>query len=252
MRMKKKTNGTGNHEDKIIKLPTLAERDRMRKAKEAMNRAASPKVPFMNLSKIPPFTRALIASFVVIHIALAIALNLPQLYDVYNTYGFVPGAFTGVRSFSWQTLVSPITHQFLHGNWIHLFFNTTMGLVMGMVFEKEFGAKAAAFFFFACGLTGAALYLLLFPFSETPIIGASAGLSGFFGAVILLFYQRQPRARFTKYGPWPMIGFWLFFMIALGAMSGGAMAWHAHVGGFLAGVGLLIGIQKGKLKFLFR
>lgn len=248
--MAKKLNGSSK-EEKVIKLPTLAERDRMRKAKNAMNKAANPKVPFMNFSKIPPFTRGLIAAFVLVHIVLNVTFNLPQLYDIFNTYGFVPGAYTGVRPFTWQALVSPFTHQFIHGNWMHLFFNTTMGLVMGMVFEKEFGMKAVAFFFFACGLIGALTYLLLFPFTDTPIIGASAGLNGLFGAIILLFYQRSPRARITKFGPWPIMAFWLLFMVALGGISGGTIAWHAHVGGFLGGIGLLILMQKGKLKFLF-
>ena len=249
--MTKKTNGTGKQEDKVVKLPTLAERDRMRKAKDAMNKAASPKVPFMNLSKIPPFTRALVAAFVVVQVVLYTTLNLPQLYDVFDTYGFVPAVYTGVRPFTWEAIVAPVTHQFLHGNWMHLFFNTTMGLVMGMIFEKEFGAKATAFFFFVTGLTGALLFLILFPFSETPAIGASAGLNGLFGAIIMMFYQRRARMAPVKYGPWPILGFWLLFMVGLGIMSGGAIAWHAHVGGFLGGIGLLMLMQKGKLKFLF-
>jgi membrane associated rhomboid family serine protease len=36
----------------------------------------------------------------------------------------------------------------------------------------------------------------------------------------------------------------------MGTIGNETMAWQAHIGGFLAGIGLLYLLQKGKLKFL--
>jgi membrane associated rhomboid family serine protease len=244
----KKTNGSGP-DKKIIRLPTLAERDRMRKTKKNEEKIKQP--PLFNLSKIPLFTRAVVALFVIIHVALTLTLSLPSLYGVWNVYGFVPGAFTGARPFTWETALSPVTHMFIHGSWMHLFFNTTMALVMGMAFETRFGAKTAAFFFFASGFAGALLYFILQPFSEAQVIGASGAISGWFGAMIVVFYHQRPGMRKSRLGAWPIIGFWVMFFIAMGLIGHDSMAWQAHVGGLLAGIGLLHLLEKGKMKFLF-
>ncbi len=251
--MAQKLNGSGK-DDKIIKLPTLAERDRMRKAKKTLAKTAFDKsqkpAPFLNLSKIPPFTRAVIAAFIAVHVVLYVSIrSLPALYDMWNVFGFVPAAFT-MRGFSWEAPASVFTHMFIHGSWMHLFVNTTMALVMGMAFEKNYGAKTAAFFFFACGIAGALLYFVLQPFSDAPVIGGSAALCGWFGAMTIIFYQLRPGARVTRYGPWPIVGFWVLFFTLMGTVGDDTMAWQAHIGGFLAGVGLLLALQKGKLKFL--
>jgi membrane associated rhomboid family serine protease len=178
--MTRKINGSGKEDAKIVRLPTLAERDRMRRAKDAFDRSQKPKPPpFLNLSKIPPFTRAIIAAFIAVHLFLFFAVDsLPALYDVFNVFGFVPSAFTGGRPFAWEAIASILTHMFIHGNWMHLFVNTAMALVMGMAFEKQYGPKVGTFFFFACGLAGALFYFVLQPFSDSPVIGGSAAISG--------------------------------------------------------------------------
>jgi membrane associated rhomboid family serine protease len=251
--MTKKTNGTGNQDDKVVHLPTLAERDRMRKLREKeereSNKTRRSSVPFFNFSKIPPFTGGLLLLFFAVHVYLQFLLSPPALYEVFNSFGFQPAHFSGVKPFTWEALVSPLTHLFIHGSWPHLFFNAISLLVMGMFFEKTFGGKTTAFFFLACGLAGAAVYFALNPFSDTPIIGASGSISGLFGAVTILLFQRSPQARFSKRGPWPMVIFWVLFMTVMGLLGGDAMAWQAHVGGFLAGIGLLHLLQKGTIRF---
>jgi membrane associated rhomboid family serine protease len=141
--------------------------------------------------------------------------------------------------------------MFLHGGWMHVFINSTMALVMGMGFEKQFGSKAAAFFFFACGLAGVLLYFMLQPFSNVPLIGGSAAISGWFGAMVILFSRQNANVKIGKYGAWPIIAFWVLFFIVMGTIGDRTMAWEAHVGGFLAGIGLLHLVKKNKLKFLF-
>lgn len=242
--------------EKLIRFPTLAERDRMRKAKEKKDDERPPSgknaAPFFNFSKIPPFTRITVLAFIAVHVLLNLTLNDTALGQVMFTLGFVPGHFTGsTGEFPFLAMLSPFTYQFLHGSWLHLLINVISMLVMGMFFEKEFGPRAAAFLFFACGLAGAGFYFALNPFSGEPVIGASAGISGLMGAVIILLFQRNNRAlhRIQKYGPWPLIVFWVLFMAAMGILSSDSIAWQAHVGGFLGGIGLLHLLQQKIIRF---
>jgi membrane associated rhomboid family serine protease len=250
--MTKKTNGSGHKDDdeKLIKFPTLAERDRIRKERERAEKTQKARrpVPFLNISKIPPFSGWLILVFLVIHIVLHYFIAPVTLYTIYQTYGFRPASFWSIGALGWPVLLSPITHLFIHGSWGHFFFNAISALVMAGFFEREFGVRTTAVFFFACGLIGAAIYFILDPFSVTPIIGASGAITGLFGAVIILMFQRGP-ARISKYGPWPLVAFWVLFMFAMGMVGGGDLAWQAHIGGFLGGIALLHMMQKEKIKF---
>ena len=255
------TNGSGKKPDdgKIVHLPTLAERDRMRKEKAALEKAQERKsrsaknVPFFNFGKIPPFTRALVLVFLVIHAIIFLGMDSGQQLRIFYTMGFVPlyfyDALTGVAPLPWYAPMGIITHVFIHGAWFHLFVNLVMMLTMGLLFESTYGARITAIFFFLCAAFGAALLFALNPSSNVPVIGASGGISGLFGAALMMMSQRGQLRSFGRRGPWPIIGFWIVLMVVIGLASGGTIAWQAHVGGFIAGVALLHFMQKGKLKF---
>lgn len=250
--MKDKKNGSGHDpDDKIVHLPTLAERDRMRKEKQQKEKAASKpvKVPFLNISKIPIFTRILVGAFLLVHIPIFVLFTSGQKLEAFYMLGFVPGYFTGAAGgMPWFAPTGIITHMFIHGSWMHLLFNITMTLAMGMFFEMNFGTRTTVKFFFVCGVAGALIYFILNPFSTVPVIGASGGISGLFGAVLVELYQRGQIGGIGKRGPLPIIIFWLVFMVITGMLSGDNMAWQAHVGGFLAGIGLLHLMKKGKVR----
>jgi membrane associated rhomboid family serine protease len=278
--MNKKGNGsdhdhnTGSvpESDKLLRFPTPAERAEMRKQKEkpaenpknkapatqntpffkTHHAAGAQSPPFMNVSKIPPFTRYTVLAFIVLHAVIHLFLNEAAQAQVLFTLGFVPGHFTSMTGeFPFLAVLSPVTYQFLHGGWLHVLINVISMLVMGMFFEKEFGSRMTALFFFVCGLAGAAFHFILDPFSTQTLIGASASISGLMGAVIILLFQRNNMAlrRIQKHGPWPIVIFWVIFMAGMGLMSGDSIAWQAHVGGFLAGIGLLHLIQRNKIRF---
>jgi membrane associated rhomboid family serine protease len=92
-----------------------------------------------------------------------------------------------------------------------------------------------------------------------PAVGASGAISGVLGAYLLMF----PRARvltvipiffFLQFAELPalvVLGFWFvmqFFngLISLGYETGGmgGVAWWAHVGGFAAGLILILPFRK--------
>jgi membrane associated rhomboid family serine protease len=73
---------------------------------------------------------------------------------------------------------------------------------------------------------------------DAPLIGASGGISGLFGAVLMMAQQRG------QMGGWrallPFIAIWILISLFFGyfGMPGaeGPIAWTAHVGGFIAGI----------------
>ncbi|MCF8495654.1 MAG: rhomboid family intramembrane serine protease [Alphaproteobacteria bacterium] len=188
-------------------------------------------LPFFNAGKIPAFTRIMLGAFVLVHLVLFLFMNAGIRLQMLYMFGFVPGYFTGAMDgLPWYAFLGPFTHMFLHGSWMHLAMNSVMGLAFGVFFERLHGARMTALFFFMCGLAGALTYFVISPFAAVPVIGASGAISGLFGAMILILNAHRP-ARHV----WGMVGFWTVFMLATGLLSGGALAWQSHIGGFLAG-----------------
>ena len=239
-------NGTGkppDNEDKIVKFPTLADRDRARKKQLKQEKLwrkqyranNSNTAPFLNLGKIPPFAKYMSLALMLINIPLFL---LPQWHAaaIFN-FGFMPGAFTNSAPdfYDWLT---PFSHIFIHGDVMHLVFNLVMLVALGMFFEKTAGLQRTVYFFVLCCLAGAATYFALSPFSPAPMVGASGGVSGFFAAILMVMHAQGRMGRFgqlARYGYWPIVGLWLMLMLVIGFISGANVAWQAHTGGYIAG-----------------
>lgn len=282
--MNKKSNGSSNGHDpdskNIVNFPGKSERKKLKKQEEeafrkqyraeakAKKRAENP--PFFNTDKITPFAGLLCASILVIHIAFQLLLDSGGRLSIIYNFGFIPGAFTGTFELGWSKFISPITYIFIHSGWFHVLVNAFMGLALGLFFERIHGSRSTTLFFLICSLSGALLYALIDPYSTTPVVGASGGISGLFGAVLLTMLrqiQSQPshyssaaivsgqhamkqRAAnlMRKKGPWPIIIFWGVLMSLFGLLSGDNVSLTTHLGGYAAGVLLLTLIQKGKIK----
>lgn len=256
----------GNGHDKssggrIIKFPSSAERELQKKQKEssAKERAAaaaklamqaqrgSNPQPFLKLGNIPPFVKFLIAAFLIVHIPLYLLAGEDLRLLIFYRFGFIPGSYTGEFQWHWSALIAPLSHVFIHGGWMHLTFNMIMALAFGTFFEKAYGTRTSIFFFVICCLSAALATLILNPFSTTPVIGASGGISGWFGALLLMIHG-QTHAKTGRYGPWPIVIFWGAIMVVPGILMGGALAWQAHLGGYLAGLLLFTLMKKGKIR----
>ncbi|HBR69494.1 MAG TPA: rhomboid family intramembrane serine protease, partial [Rhodospirillaceae bacterium] len=92
---------------------------------------------------------------------------------------------------------------------MHLLLNGTMMLVMGLFTETMFGPRRMVFFFFVCGILGAAFYFAINPFSAAPVIGASGSISGLFAITLLLMHGRGMLGPVGRRGVWPMILLWV-------------------------------------------
>lgn len=251
------TNETNDHDPdtpkkKIVRFPSLAERDRIRKQQNKQEKLErnTGKEPFFNFGAIPPFIKYSVLVLFLIHAALALGVSPQTRVMIIETYGLIPLKFTGAP-LTLTTLLSPVTYSFLHVSWVHLTFNAIMLLAMGTFVERMYGAMTTLKLSLLCGIGGAVAFCLMHPFSTATVIGASGAISGLFAASIMIMYEQGRlgalTGRLANKGPWPLILIWAAILVLIGLIGGG-IAWEAHLGGFLTGATLFHFMRKGKLK----
>lgn len=145
-----------------------------------------------------------------------------------------------------------LSFQFLHANFMHIFFNMFGLWVFAPLVESRLGGRRYLAFYLACGVFGAIMYLVLNMLGalnlglpgvlindpRTPLVGASAGV---FGVIMAAAYY-QPHAVLNLIFPpislrmhtfaWIYFGIALFNLLISGRNAGGDAA---HVGGAIAG-----------------
>ncbi len=149
-----------------------------------------------------------------------------------------------------------ITSMFLHGGWLHILGNMWFLWVFGKGIEDLLGHARYLFLYFACGIAAGLVHVMTNAYSNVPTIGASGAIAGVMGAYMVKF----PRARIITLVPIFVFlttleipaAFLLLYWFAIQFISGYAgtiaghiyggesTAWFAHVGGFLAGMGLIL------------
>jgi membrane associated rhomboid family serine protease len=178
---------------------------------------------------VPPATKALVLANIVV---FAVMLILPDALDdaIVDRLGFASArAFSG-----WFSAVDPITYQFLHGGFTHIAVNMLGLVAFGAGVEQRLGPWRLIVFYLLCGVAGAYTQFVVEPRSADVMIGASAAISGLFGAILRLAVFRR--------GFWLLVVVWLVTNMLTGVAGiGGAgepVAWVAHIGGFAAGLAL--------------
>jgi membrane associated rhomboid family serine protease len=178
----------------------------------------------------------------------------PRLPEVVKTFGFVPGRFLALLGHGSLALaIIPVfTSMFMHAGWLHLIGNMWTLFIFGNNVEDILGRGPYLLFYLLCGLVSILVFLLFSPGSATPLVGASGAIAGVMGAYFSLF----PGARVLTLVPifivftiielpaYIFLGFWFVLQFfhgfsIVGHTAEGGVAWWAHVGGFLAGVGLV-------------
>lgn len=149
-------------------------------------------------------------------------------------------------------IVGLFTHQFLHGDLLHIIANLVTLRVFGDNIEDALGHWRYALFFLASGAISALVHGLA---DLLPLIGASGAISAVMAGYLLL----HPRARIfvLAFNVAPVlapasfvVGFTILINIAmaydLSLLTGGPpepgadrIAWWAHIGGFACGLALV-------------
>jgi membrane associated rhomboid family serine protease len=174
-------------------------------------------------------------------------------------YAMVPGDVTGNPAAAWLTI---FTSMFLHANWLHIGGNMLYLWVFGNNVEDTLGRFRFLLFYLFCGFTAAMAQILSGPQSTVPTIGASGAVAGLMGAYLILFPNAEilsvvPIVFISALMEVPailVIGFWALLQFVNASWLGGGglldrsggVAYFAHIGGFVAGltVILLLGGQR--------
>jgi membrane associated rhomboid family serine protease len=170
------------------------------------------------------------------------------------TYGIVPDRFH---------VSSLITSMFIHGGFLHVAGNMWFLWIFGKGIEDLLGHARFLMFYLACGIVAGLAHILLNFYSPVPTVGASGAIAGVMGAYLIKF----PHARIVTLVPLIIFittldlpaAFLLLYWFAIQFFSGvgsvgysqvskGDVAWFAHVGGFLAGM-LLVMLIPNRQRF---
>lgn len=159
-------------------------------------------------------------------------------------WGMVPATFTPAHLFS---------SMFLHGGLAHLFGNMWFLSIFGDNVEDRFGRARFLLFYLVCGAVAGLAQWVVDPTSNTPVVGASGAIAGVTGAYLLMFPHAKVRALapfffVTEMPAYIFLLFWLLIQVQGGCSSSqGAttgVAFFAHIGGFLAGAVLALGLTR--------
>lgn len=147
----------------------------------------------------------------------------------------------------WDSLLLTLfSALFVHASWLHLLGNLAYLLVFGFPVEQRLGSIATAAVFLFGGATANAIVSEQVAWLETPIIGASGGVSAILGAYLGLF----PRGRIGLYLPLGLylqfarvpavlvIGSWFTLQLlytAFGPINETVALW-THLAGFALGL----------------
>jgi hypothetical protein len=207
----------------------------------------------------------------VVNIVLIVANIAAFLYEIslganlerfFLQYGLVPRFFLeSLQSFQIVngSIVPLFTSIFLHGGWLHLGGNMLYLWIFGDNVEDKLGHGRYFIFYIACGVVASLSHIALDPSSAVPTVGASGAISGVLAGYLIMFPKAKivtviPIFVFLQVAELPalvVLGFWFviqFFngLLSLGYHTAGmgGVAWWAHVGGFIAGLILVIPFRK--------
>lgn len=201
----------------------------------------------------PVVTVGLMAANILVFL-YQLSLGREQMQELVFRLGLIPVEVTGreVVTPGLPVAVTFLTSMFLHGDILHLAGNMLYLWVFGNNVEDETGHAPFLLFYLGCGVAAAALQVAMLPSSDIPMIGASGAIAGVLGAYLVLF----PHARVLTLVPififlrlmylpaMVLLGIWFVFQLLLslatGSMRGGGVAFFAHIGGFVAGMAVIL------------
>lgn len=144
-----------------------------------------------------------------------------------------------------------VGHVLLHGGLMHLIGNMIFLWVFGNAVCTNTNNFIYLILFLACTLLAAAVHLLA---DGHPAIGASGAINGIVGLVLAMYPLNRVHALWwflltggtTAIRAWVLILFWFVFDVWGAFSGGGGIAYWAHIGGLLGGLGIgLLALKSG-------
>jgi membrane associated rhomboid family serine protease len=197
--------------------------------------------------KFPLATYLLIAINSVVFLYMFL-LPETQLDNFINSYALIPA-----QIIQGQTLITLLTSMFLHGSIGHILGNMLFLNIFGDNLEAKLGRLRYLLFYLFCGLAASALQILVGPHSVIPNLGASGAIAGVMGGYLVFFPRNRIDVLFSfgwslreaTVPAYSMLFYWFLAQLlggvgSLGVQDIGGVAFFAHVGGFISGVGLSV------------
>jgi membrane associated rhomboid family serine protease len=217
---------------------------------------------------VPAAIVVLLAVLGLVQLLLMFVLTAEQTTEFLLLFAFIPARydFSVLSDVAWPggwaaDVWTFVTYALIHANLSHLIFNAVWLLAFGSPVARRFGPLRFTAFMAMTAAAGAAVHLVTHFGELLPMVGASAAISGAMAAAARFAFQRggplemwRDRAEASRVPAAPLsvslrdarvIAFllvWFGVNILFGVFSMGmpgveqAIAWQAHIGGFLAGL----------------
>src|SRR5688572_10361057 len=148
-----------------------------------------------------------------------------------------------------------VTALFLHADWAHLLGNLVFLLIFGLPAERVMGPWRFLLLFLLGGCFANFVAVLAIGSPDRLIIGASGAVSAVIGAYLALFPNARlgvvlPLGLFLEFVRAPaslLIGIWALLQVVFAYIGPafGAVAWAAHISGFVFGIVFALLARRG-------
>jgi len=150
----------------------------------------------MAFPRMTPMVKKLLIINVVVFLLSFLIIRLGEfIFYWFSVYPATPGMCLQL----WR----PITYQFLHGGFGHIFINMLVLFFFGPVLERLWGGRKFLTFYLVCGAVGGLCYPLLVLvgwLDAGQLVGASGSILGILAAAAILF----PNMRVYVWGIFPV------------------------------------------------
>jgi membrane associated rhomboid family serine protease len=152
---------------------------------------------------------------------------------------------------SGKNLITILSAMFMHGGWLHIIGNMVYLWAFGPEIEDQMGRARYVAIYLLGGVVAFLAQVVMDPSSTVPNLGASGAIAAVMGAFLVFF--PHDRIRTILFLGWfvtitlvpaiLMIGFWFLIQLfsevgALVQRQSGGIAYMAHIGGFVFGMGM--------------
>jgi membrane associated rhomboid family serine protease len=210
-------------------------------------------IPLRDLNprrRFPLVTLVLILLNVVVFVYELLLPSENALNAMMFRWGLVP---TRLMQGGALAIVTIFTSMFMHSGFMHIIGNMLYLWIFGDNIESALGSFRFTLFYLLCGVGAALGQVLMDPASEVPMIGASGAISGVMGAYLVLYPRVQVETllflgyfvRLVRIPAIVVLGMWIVTQLlsglaSLGTSASGGVAVFAHIGGFVAGLVLVL------------
>ncbi|MFD0982121.1 rhomboid family intramembrane serine protease [Tropicimonas aquimaris] len=172
-------------------------------------------------------------------------LGRPNLRILAYDYGaFWPGLLGGwTPNFALQPATMFLSYGFLHGGAVHLALNMVTLWSLARVVIARTGAGGFLWIYVISQIVGGAAFALLSR-SGLPMVGASGALFGLAGAIGAWIWLSRPTTAASFRATRRLLAGLVVINVLMYVAFAGRLAWETHLGGFIAGWGVAVGLNR--------